>query len=185
MVGLSRSMEEAAWGDDALLHYLEILRDAYESGEKAALFGTCAFCARFQVVIPDWAADALLEIEKNLEIGELRDLNEAFGWENNTLVTRKRAAKRMQYGSAVLGRLQMHRLNGATLSADDIFQTVADEVGISRRDVEDIYKDSGQFLKSLPREDLSGTVHIVARMHMPDARRYGRPLLRDKADDLS
>jgi hypothetical protein len=180
MLSFSPDLEERLWGDDAILGYLEEGRKTYESGDRSALLGIARLCASLQAVIPDWATDALLDIMQKLESGDLNDLNEAFGWKASHKATRRKRHRQTEKGSDILERLQEFRLNGGTLNADEGLQSIADELGTSRRDVEEVYKRKGQFIKKLPRGNPDGHIYCFPRMKVPVPRRRGRPILRDK-----
>ena len=179
VIQFSKELEEALHGDKAVLNYLELVHNDFINGNKTALFNVLQLCAQYQAVIPDWASDEILKMGGRIDRGELKDLNEAFGWEGENLATRKRRARLEQNSNAVLGLLQKHRLAGDSLNADDIFQTVAEELKISRRDVEDIYKLYGQFIKKLPRGNPDNIIHGIFNSQMPFIRRYGRAILKD------
>lgn len=177
-VQISKAVEEAMHGDEAVLKYIEIMHEAFLDGNRSALFYVLPICARYQALIPDWAADEILKMDWQLREGELKDFNEAFSWDGEHQATRKKKARLKKHTKEVLGLLQKHRLEGDSLNADDILQTVADVVGISRRDVEDIYRESGGFIKDLPRGNPDGGVFGIAHMELPYYRRRGRNILK-------
>ncbi len=116
MIGLSVEAEELLWGDDAILRELEDAKKAFESGDRSALTVAVFLCARFQAVIPEWAADALLETEEKLESGELKDCNEAFGWKTpDNPRTRRKLHRQNKHANAVLSRLVKRRLAAKNL----------------------------------------------------------------------
>ena len=178
-IQISDELHEALYGDEAVLKYLEIMRKAFIEGNKSAVFYVLPICARYQAVIPEWAADEILKIESNLYTGKLKDFNDALGWEGEHQATRKKEARLRNLSNQVIISLQEHRLKGASLNADDILQTVAEELKISRRDVEDIYKQSGQFTKDLPRKKPENTAYAIMHTTLPSYRRHGRPVLKD------
>lgn len=185
MIALSNALHERLWGDAAIRRYIRICEEAFESGEKGALLGVVFLCARHQAVIPDWAADALIDIERGLETGDLVDANEAFGWQHEHVATRKKRARRTRLRAPVLLELQAVRLAGASLNADDICGRVVESLRdrgmkLSRRDVDDIYKTHGTFLRDLPRSTDGN--HRYGQMHaiLPNHRRRGRASLRDQ-----
>ncbi|MCO5411120.1 hypothetical protein [Ralstonia mojiangensis] len=184
MISLSKEVEEAMWGDEAILRYLDLGRQHFEAGDPGALMGVLFLCARFQAVIPEWAADALLDIEDRLNAGGLTDFNEAFGWGGANKATRRATARQAHVRVEVLGELQAARLAGASLGPDDIFDVVrgklaARGVQVSRRDIEAIYKEHGQFVKTLPREPEPHDVYGQVHLSIPRARRKGRSILSD------
>lgn len=185
MISLSKEVEEAMWGDEAILRYLDLGRQHFEAGNPSALMGVVFLCARVQAVIPEWAADALLAIEDSLATGELTDFNEAFGWTGESKATRKRLTRQARVRVAVLGELQAARLAGASLSPDDIFDMVMNSleargIQVGRRDIEAIYKKHGQFVKDLPRERKPREVYGQIHLAIPRARRSGRSILSDE-----
>jgi hypothetical protein len=186
MLGLSPKLEEKLWGDEAILSYLEAGREAFESGDRSALLDVVFLCARFQAVFPDWATDALLDIEQKLESGDLKDLNEAFGWKPEDRRRRRKIHRQNQREKDILTLLLKHRLEGGlegeggSLNAEVAFDPIAEELDISRRDVEAVYKRNRQFIKTeLPRGNPGDTIHGFARLVLPVPRRRGRPILRD------
>lgn len=175
---LSRELEEKLWGDPAILRDLAHTEASYRAGDRTALFEAIAICARFQAVIPEWAADAILEIEVQLKNGRLEDFNDAFGsWGKQG--TRYKAYRQGKHAKEVLERLMVYRLEGGNLNAAEAFQPIADELGISRRDVEEIYKRNGAFIKDIPRGNPSGGRHVHMNLVLAPPRRHGRPILRD------
>jgi hypothetical protein len=176
MPGLSPELEESLWGDAAILRSLEQAREAFEAGDRSALVHAIILCARFQAVIPEWAADAILEVSQRLESGDLRDFNEAFGWKPDHKGTRRKMDRQKEYAREILSRLHAHRLAGGNLNAEEAFQPIAEELGISRRDVEEVYRREGQFIKSLPRGNPEGRTYGFARMTLQIPRRRGRPI---------
>jgi hypothetical protein len=152
----------------------------FNAGDRTVLFDVIATCARFQAIIPKWATDEILLAEHALENGNMKDFNAVFGYAGEHLASRKKKARLAKYATQVLSKLQQLRLEGGSLNADDIFADVANELGISRRDVEDIYKNDGKFIKELPRENTDDTVYGFAKVEIPYYRRYGRPILKDK-----
>ena len=185
MISLSKEVEEAMWGDEAILRHLDLGRQRFEAGNPRALMEVLFLCARVQAVIPEWAADALLSIEDRLAAGELTDFNEAFGWAGESKATRKRLTRQARVRVVVLGELQAARLAGASLSPDDIFDTAmsnlaARGIQVGRRDIEAIYKRHGQFVKDLPRERKPREVYGQVNLTNPRARRRGRSILSDE-----
>lgn len=177
VINLSKDVEERMFGDDAILRYIDDDRIAFDSGDPQALLRVVFLCARFQAVIPEWATDALLNAEAELEAGKVEDPNMVFGWPKIRKGQREKGARQKELAPKVLGYLQNHRLAGGGLNADVDFQMIADELEISRRDVEDIYKQHGQFVKDLPRGNPEGGVYVLGHGKIAWPRRSGRPTL--------
>ena len=185
----SAELEEALWGDKAILKYLKICEELFKSGDRTALFGAISLCARYQAIFPDWAADAILEMESKLESGELSDFNEAFGLPasihtsvQKTARTRRKQRKLGQHSDAVIHLLRQHRLDGGSWNADEAFQPIAEKLGISRRDVQAIYEQDKAYFEGLPRGNPQNNLHGIYNRDLPSRRRFGRKILRDNED---
>jgi hypothetical protein len=179
MVQFSDELMGKMYGDEAVLNYIGSAHDAFLAGNKGALFGVIYICAQFQAVIPEWAVDEIFKIDQSLIDGTLKDYNEAFGWQTENQATRKKEARLKNLTNSVLLTLSRLRNEGASLNADDIMATAADELKISRRDVEDIYKQSGQFIKDMPKGNPENINYAQCHVVIPSHRRSGRPILRD------
>ena len=90
VMNISKELEEAIHGDTAVLHYLDHEHNDFITGNKTALLHVLQLCAQYQAVIPDWAADEILKMSVKIDRGEIKDFNEAFGWEGENLATRKK-----------------------------------------------------------------------------------------------
>jgi hypothetical protein len=183
VVLLSKELEDKMWGDEAVLGYLELGRQAFEAGDRSALFTVICICARFQAVIPEWAADALLQMERDLEVGKLTDFNEAFGPVGERKNARQRNARLARARGSVLQELQAQRLADSSIGPE-MFDRVAENLkergmDVNRRDVEDIYKQYGQFIKDLPRKPDPNNRYAQIHANIPQPRRHGRAILRD------
>jgi hypothetical protein len=179
LIQFSKQVQEAMWGDAALLKELELFHKDYLDGNKIALWDAVLLCGHHQLVMPDWLRDGNSEITRQLAAGELRDFNEAFGVKFESKATRKKKHRQAQNGQAVLGLLQKYRLEGASMNAADILDTVACELGISRRDVEDINKENRKLITSLPRGNPDGGRYAFAIINISAPKRFGRPTVRD------
>lgn len=183
VVRINSAVKALLHGDDTVIKCIKILEEGFQQGEKTALLYTIFICARYQAVLPDWAVDALLDMESGLANGKVNDPNAGFGWQPIRKGLREKRARQNAIASLVLGKLQQHRLSGGGLNADVDFQAIADELQVSRRDVEEIYKKDGQFIKALPKGG-DNTNYCFARLELPNDRRYGRPILRDTQPGL-
>jgi hypothetical protein len=189
---------------------IEEARTGFDSGDRSKLLDVVFLCANYQAVIPDWAVDALLELREQLTRGKLRDWNDAFAWQHSSVSGRAAEFRRKQMAPTILAALMRHRISwiGSSLNpklksgeeAPDIdpakalqadsggnfvaiegLQAIADECGVSRRDVEAVLKEYGDDVRAIPKGG-GGSVHGVMHAQMPPlvARRRGRPLLRDE-----
>lgn len=181
MITFSGDAFEKLFGDDAILKILEMVREAFIEGDRTALLSVIFLCARYQAVIPDWAADAILKAEDDIESGVVCDPNEVFGWSGKRREQNKRAKlwRQQELAPKVIGYMQSHRTSGGGFNADLDLQQIADELNISRRDVEDVYRRYGRSIKNLPKKNLNGCIYGTAMGKIPRPRRQGRPILRD------
>lgn len=179
MIQFSDEINEKMYGDEAVLNSIKNAHEAFLAGNRGAIFDVISLCAQFQAVIPDWAADEIFKIDNSLIDGTLKDYNEAFGWEGENQASRRKVARLKSLTPHVLLTLSKLRNEGASLNADDIMATAADELNISRRDVEDIYRRSGQFIKDMPKGNPENNNYLQSYAVIPFHRRSGRPILRD------
>ena len=178
---LFKAIEEKVHGDDAVMKYLEMCREGFIAGDKTCLFETIEICARYQAVIPEWAADEILKIRRLIKDGEVNGFDEFFDFKPEHKATSKKEARLRKHTNAVLDLIQECRLGKTdnSLTADDILQTVADKLKISRRDVEDIYKSNKGLIKKLPKGNPENIIYGGARIVIPPYRRQGRAILKD------
>lgn len=179
MVNLSREAQEAMWGDPALLEYLETAEKLFVGGNKTVLWEVIDLCGHCQLVMPDWVRDAVAEITYGLRTGELATFDEAFGLRLESKATRKKKHRLAQQRNEILRLLHAHRLDGGSLNAEEAFEPIAHTLGISRRDVEAVYKAHGQFITSLPRGNPDGGFHAISSSSSARPKRYGRPIVLD------
>lgn len=109
-IQISKALEEAMHGDDAVMKYLEICREAFLVGNRTALFELIEICAQYQAVIPEWAADEILKIRQLIESGAVSGFDEAFEFKAEHQATRKKKARLKKYKNEVLGLMQKYRL---------------------------------------------------------------------------
>ena len=107
----SKELLEALHGDAAVLKYIKLCEDAFAAGDRNALFGVVTLCARYQAVIPEWAADALLRAEQDLESGALSDFYVACGWPGGI-------CRGVQLARGAAGGGRPAGLGGSSLSAE-------------------------------------------------------------------
>ena len=166
----------------ALLIRLSRFEAEYNSGQKYELFDALVFCARYQIVIPEWAANALLNMREGVTDGEEADLNSAFGWdelprEKRNRATRVHDALLRKNKKRVIEAIFHHRLEGGSLNTDVGLGEVAEELGLGRRVVEDIYKEAGRFAKEIPRKRGDKNTYGIMVAALPPERRVGRKLI--------
>lgn len=177
--------EEDYVGDTEILRLLEEARRGFQGGDKSQVM-VCVFrCARFQAVIPEWATDALLALQQKMEAGSIADFNAAFAKPKEPVNTRAARARIKAAESIVLAEILQLRTKGVSFSDYEMFSQVVENlrergVNINHRDVQQIYKSSGQFLKKIPRGPDPKGGHGFALITLPNPRRRGRDILRDQ-----
>lgn len=178
------SCEEDYVGDAEILRLLEESRQAFEGGDKSQLM-TCVFrCARFQAVIPEWAADALLAIQEGIECGRIANFNEAFGKPREKVNTRAARARKEKVRPEVLAVLSGLRADGSSLNDAEMFEKALEilrgrGLNVNHRDIQEIYKTHGDFLQQMPRGPDPQRVYGMSDVTLPKPRRRGRNILRD------
>ncbi|MFO1415275.1 MAG: hypothetical protein U1F10_15500 [Burkholderiales bacterium] len=166
-------------GAGGMRQRLAVLERAYAEGDRFALLEALLVCGLLQAVIPDWAVDALVDVDRNLASGELEDLNEALGWQAPSQARRKKERQKELQTELVLGALARYRVDGGPLNAEEAFAPVAAELGIGRRLVETIYKESGAWIKGLPKNAGNYAFSLAGS---PFPRRRGRPTYADRCE---
>jgi hypothetical protein len=159
-----------------ILRMLVIQRREFRGGDQFALLKTVQTCARYQAVIPDWAADELLRIQTVSETGEPVDLNKSFGWKQQSNKKRLKQYRWSQMESQVIAVLLRRRQEGASFSRGsvDVFDDVGKEIGLPRDTVIAVY-NKNPWLKDVEPGSTSniGFGNVV----IPRGRRRGRRIL--------
>lgn len=178
VINLSKNLTDKMFGDEAVIGHLENCEDRYREGKLEALFEALVLCARFQAVIPDWAADAIIDAETALNSGDCKDFNELFGGDKlANQRDRKREARIRDNTQEVLGMLMKYRCDGGGLNAEQAFGEISEDTGLPRRDVEEIYRRSGKWVKDIPQGNPRGVIHCFGHALIPWPRRRGRSIL--------
>jgi hypothetical protein len=178
VIHLSKDLTDKMFGDEAILRYLKICEDDFRSGNRMALFEALVICSRFQAVIPEWAADAILAGEAAVRAGECEDFNELFGFALPNRRDRRREAQIKANTKNVLGMLLMHRCDkDGSLNAEYAFDKIAESTGLPRRVVQEIYRRSGRWVKKIPQGSPEALNHGFVHCELAWPRRHGRPIL--------
>jgi hypothetical protein len=178
IIDLSEDDPANPLGDEVILRHLEKCQNRYSEGKHEALFNSLVLCAKFQAVVPEWAADAIIEGARALKSGECKDFNELFGGDKlASQRERKREARIRENTSKVLGMLMKYRCEGGGLNAEDAFGGISDDTGLPRRDVEEIYRRFGKWVKEIPQGNPGGVNYGFGHCEIHWARRRGRPIL--------
>ncbi len=90
---------------------------------------------------------------------------------------RKREARIRDNTQKVLGMLMKYRCDGGGLNVDLAFGYISDDTGLPRRDVEEIYRRSGKWVKDIPQGNPGGVNYCFCYGVYPWPRRRGRPIL--------
>jgi len=162
--------------DTSILRYLDQCAGRYADSDKTALFDAIVACARFQAVIPDWAADAILTGEGAIARGDLGGFVDLFGKPPTSKPQRKKEALIRQHQRRALALLTAYRCTGGSWNRDQACGAVAEEIGVGRHIVEAIL-DRHPSVKSIPQGNPSGTFHERVSMKIAMPRRRGRKIL--------
>lgn len=182
MLNLSKEVQEAMWGDEALQKQLQEIEKAFIEGTPGAAWDAVQHCAYHDLLHPEWLNDELIKINDQLNRGDVGTLGEGFGIRLKSKATRRKNARRRHYRDEVLILLHKHRLAGGSLNAEEAFEAVALELGISRRDVEAIYKEHGMHITNLPRGNPDRINYAVCHTTIVVPRRRDRQIVRDSED---
>ncbi len=179
MLSLSPELLKEMDDDRALLQYLEMAEKLYAAGDKSILWGVIEMCGHYQLVMPEWVRDAIAGVSRDLETGKLGTLDEAFGLKLEGKATRKRKHRLARHKDEICRLLLLHRSDGGSFNAEEAFEPIAETIGISRRDVEAVYKEHCEFVRSLPRKNPDGVAYVIANFSVDMPKRYGRSIVRD------
>lgn len=185
MIQRTSTCEEDYVGDEEILRLLEGCRVEFLAGNKAQLFRCICLGARFQAVLPEWATDAVLALQENLERGRVTDFNEGFGGPADKVNTRAASSRKAKAKPHVLEELWRLRRNGVSLNDAEMFPEALENlklrrVNVNHRDIQEIYAAHGGFLKDIPRNPVPNTNYGFAHVTLPKPRRRGRGILSDE-----
>lgn len=183
MANQSDEDDEYPIGNREILELLEESRLAFEKGDKSELMRCVFRCARFQAVIPEWAADALLEIQDDMEVGRIADFDAAFGKPREKTNTRAARARKEKSKHEVLTVLMRLRSQGCSLNDPEMFSQALEilqgqGVEVNHRDIQDIYKSDGDRIRAIPlNPPPSQGNYMIGNLKFKKPRRRGRSIL--------
>lgn len=153
--------------------------DRFKAGDRSALFDTLRMCAQFQAVIPEWAADELLQGATDLEFGDCADINALFGWQDrpNQRARRREAMIQLHEGDVVAKLIAYRCEPDGSFNVDLAFGSIADELDLPRRIVEEIYRRRKSGLKAIRQGNPEGIDRGSLIGELPMLRRRRRSLL--------
>lgn len=174
-------------GNKRIEAVLNEARAAFEHGDGSNLLRCLFVCARFEAVMPEWAADAMLKLEDDMRTGRVSDLNAVFGEPEESAATRAKRARKKNASSAIKEVLfHLRAREGCSLTESVIVGQALDmlkarRVHVNGRDVEEFLRSpEGDFIRKLPRGPYpEGTNHAYAEMALPRPRRRGRKMFED------
>ncbi|NOQ15366.1 MAG: hypothetical protein GQ583_12930 [Methyloprofundus sp.] len=150
--------------DVDVLSVLEELHKKFKSGNRTALMEALLSCSLYNVTIPDWVADELLTLDKQLDEGQFKDLNEFFNFgkpEHKTTLEQKLNLK--VKNKRVVNALFDQKINGSDLSRVER-RNIAAELGVSQSMVEIIYKENMGWLDNLPRKAEVNSGYMIGEL---------------------
>lgn len=174
-------------GDRWLEATLEEARAAFEQGDRSQLMHCVFLCARFELVMPQWMADALLKLEDDLRTGRLKDFNEAFGKPQEKTSARDARARKEKARAAIKDVLFHLRTREGSSLTESVMLGRAMEmlkargIRVNGRDVEEFLRSAeGDFIRELPRGPYpEGTNFAHGELVLSRPRRYGRKMFKD------
>ncbi len=175
---------------------LENAKATYEAGDKSELWDLVCLCALYQVIVPDWAVNALYEIREGLRVGAIADLNDAFGEVvQGSPKERHRQAYLRGIAAEVTILLQVDRSGGGSRTAPDLYDRVIEVMSDrrskgeetsrvpTRREVEQIDKSMGGKEAALAiKQGSNAAVGGIMDVTLPPIKRTGRPLIWDTSE---
>lgn len=157
---------------------LEEARLSFEQGDRWQLWEVLYYCAIFQATVPDWAVDAMVEINRKVHEGSIRDLGDAIGSHPLSQKQRQRVALRQKHAAEVIRLAYKMRDEGtATLNSQDR-ELIAKPLGLSGKDVQEIlrvHKGAGLKQKAMGKNEGYALLNIA--LPLSAFRRRGRPLV--------
>ena len=144
--------------------YPKILEDAQQKfleGDRSALMTALIACSLWQKVIPDWVADELLTLDSKIADCQIKDMNEFFSFKaehGSKLVASRTIAKHEQN---VVNALFHHRTTGGNFTIGDGIVEVAENLGLPRRTVEEIYNKNKVWLKKVPLKNEQNSGYML------------------------
>ena len=157
---------------------LEKARSSFEQGDRWQLWEVLYHCAIFQATVPDWAVDALIEVNSKVHDGRCKGLGDALGEHPLSQRQRQRSALRQKHADEVIRLAYKMRDEGsATLNSQDR-EIIAKPLGLSGKDVQEILRvHHGAGLKQKAMGKNEGYALIYSSFPLINFRRRGRPLL--------
>lgn len=153
-------------------------RLSFEQGDRWQLWEVLYYCALFQATVPDWAVDALIEVNSKVADGRSKGLDDALGDPPLSQRQRQRAALRQKHAGEVIRLAYKMRDEGsATLNSQDR-ELIAKPLGLSGKDVQEIlrtHKGAGLKQKAMGKNE--GYAVAYGSFPLTEFRRRGRPLL--------
>ena len=121
----------------------------FRAGEAEALLDALELCAAYRVPLPEWAANEFLERFYAWAEFRTATLDEAFGVARpkGTQLKARRLREALRF--YVLREVRRLRNEGMPMS-DEIFETVAAAVGISKKRASKIYYETPKYRREMP-----------------------------------
>lgn len=178
-VRLNPELIEKMLADDLFHESLAEIEGRYQNGDRSAILEGIQLCAMWQAVMPPWITDELVSLPLAIERFEYAGTGDFFGDEPPCLSRRERRRREREgrikvHGRRIKSALIRHRWDGGSWNAEEAFDTVADEIGVPRRDVEEVYRRNPS-IRSTTRAPEH--VEIAADIALPEYVRDGRPIL--------
>lgn len=137
----------------------------FRAGEKYQLFLAVMLSVAGREPVPEWTREELWKIERGLTRGEIRDLNEAFGWTQKGEFhkkTRMEASRYRRYAQTIFLKLADARRNGLGMTPVT-FEEIAESVGVGRSLVQQVWtRRKNELLRVTAGDSTGGHAYLVA-----------------------
>lgn len=163
MLKLSTALLNSMLSNEQYSKTQDELKQMFLSGDRTALMYMLISCSLFTKVIPEWVADELLTLDGQIDSLKIKDLNEFFGFKSEHASRVRKEWQLYKDEELVIRELIKHRRNGGNFTVDDGLDSVAKEIGISRRRVEAVYRKHSDSLKKVPLNPEENFGYLFAR----------------------
>lgn len=119
--------------------HLDECKEKFETGDSYALFLAIAYCGNEQIIIPEWAVQALYDGMRKFAHYKVKTLDDAFGitWPHKGTHLKTLEEER-RWGLQILNRVSEYSIVGWPIDEGN-FEKVGEELGLTTSKVRDIY----------------------------------------------
>jgi hypothetical protein len=128
---------------------LDRYRRLYAAGSRSALHDAVALCAREGVPLPAWAAEQVLRIHAAVVRGQAVSLDTEYGLSTMTDPRRRHRRYVIATRAAAVGNAILAATRAGVSIDDRLLQRVADDEGLTLRQVRDCWRACRRFAQSI------------------------------------